>query len=167
MLSRVAVVITDVSEECVAYIIRVTRIGRLGATLAVLMNRSMLWLLVTVRVVPSSPILISLIMKRYDPPKRRFLQESHVVTPQKTALFIVTVVKISNLATLHLPPKISLPGSEDSLSEHGVRYLLGSRNQNDSLHEATKYFSALRKGIWEMVSQTATPASEASHTASY
>jgi hypothetical protein len=31
------------------------------------------------------------------PPKRRFLQESHGVTTQKTPFFIVTAVKTSNL----------------------------------------------------------------------
>jgi hypothetical protein len=39
MLRRVALVITDVSEEPSASIIRVTRIGELGTTLAVTSNR--------------------------------------------------------------------------------------------------------------------------------
>jgi DNA-binding TFAR19-related protein (PDSD5 family) len=39
MLRRVALVRTDVSEECSASIIRVTRIGELGTTLAVTTNR--------------------------------------------------------------------------------------------------------------------------------
>jgi hypothetical protein len=39
MLRRVALVKTDVSEEPSASIIRVTRIGRLGTTLAVTSNR--------------------------------------------------------------------------------------------------------------------------------
>jgi hypothetical protein len=38
MLRRVAFVRTDVSEEFSAYIIRVTRIGELGTTLAVTRN---------------------------------------------------------------------------------------------------------------------------------
>jgi demethoxyubiquinone hydroxylase (CLK1/Coq7/Cat5 family) len=42
MLHRVALVRTDVSEELSASIIRVTRIGELGATLAVTSNRSKL-----------------------------------------------------------------------------------------------------------------------------
>jgi hypothetical protein len=55
MICRVALVRTDVSEERIAFIIRVTRIGNLG-TLAVTSNRhSMLQLLVTAKV-PSSPI---------------------------------------------------------------------------------------------------------------
>jgi hypothetical protein len=51
MLRRGALVRTDVSEELNASSIRVTRIGELG--------RSMRRLLVTVSVVPSSPILVT------------------------------------------------------------------------------------------------------------
>jgi hypothetical protein len=54
MLRRVSLVRTDVSEELSASIIRVTRIGKLGTTLASL--RSMRRLLVTA----SSPILVTL-----------------------------------------------------------------------------------------------------------
>jgi hypothetical protein len=54
MLRRVALVCSDVSEELIAYFIRVTRIGELGTTLAV--RR----LLVIANVVPSSTILVSL-----------------------------------------------------------------------------------------------------------
>jgi hypothetical protein len=79
MLCYVAVVRTDVSEERNASIIRVTRISELGTTLAVTTNhsmlrrniivtvivfiRSVLWLLVTANVVPSLPILVTLIME--------------------------------------------------------------------------------------------------------
>jgi hypothetical protein len=42
MLHRVALVRTDVSEELGASLIRVTRIGELGTTLAVTSNRRML-----------------------------------------------------------------------------------------------------------------------------
>jgi hypothetical protein len=66
MLRRVAVVRTDVSEELSASIIWVTRIGELGTTLAVNSNRRMLRknrLLVTANVVPSSSILLTLIME--------------------------------------------------------------------------------------------------------
>jgi hypothetical protein len=60
---------TDVSEELSASIIRVTRIGELGTTLAVTSNRrtvflrSMCRLLVTGNFIPSSPILFSLMME--------------------------------------------------------------------------------------------------------
>jgi hypothetical protein len=42
MLRRVSLVRTDVSEELSASLIRVTRIGELGTTLAVMGNRHML-----------------------------------------------------------------------------------------------------------------------------
>jgi hypothetical protein len=54
MLRRVALARTDVSEGRIASIIRVTRIGELGTTLAVTSNRGTL---ATVNVVPNSPIL--------------------------------------------------------------------------------------------------------------
>jgi hypothetical protein len=61
MLRRVAVVRTDFSEELSASIIRVTRIGELGTTLAVISNpRTLRQLLVTASVVPSSSILVTL-----------------------------------------------------------------------------------------------------------
>jgi hypothetical protein len=71
MLRRVALVITNVSEELRACFIRVTRIGELG-TLAVTSNRrtlrrntliflrSVRQLLVTASVVPGSPTLVTL-----------------------------------------------------------------------------------------------------------
>jgi hypothetical protein len=58
MLRRVALVRTDVSEEPGASI-RVTRIGELGTTQAATRNRRTL-LLVAAYVVPSSPILVTL-----------------------------------------------------------------------------------------------------------
>jgi hypothetical protein len=62
MLRRVALVRTDVSEELNASIIKVTRIGELGTTLAVTSNRRNRRLLVTTNV-PSSPILVTLMME--------------------------------------------------------------------------------------------------------
>jgi hypothetical protein len=60
----VALIKTDVSEERIAFMIRMTRIGELGTTLTVTSNRSsVLQLLVAANVVPSSPILVILIMK--------------------------------------------------------------------------------------------------------
>jgi cytochrome c oxidase subunit IV len=64
MLCRVTRVRTDVSEELKASIIRVTRIGKLGTTLAhFVFLRSVRRLLVTANVVPSSPILVTLMME--------------------------------------------------------------------------------------------------------
>jgi hypothetical protein len=63
MLRRVALVRTDVSEEPSASLIGVTRIVELGTTLVVyhlLFLRSVRRLLVRASVVPSSPILVTL-----------------------------------------------------------------------------------------------------------
>jgi hypothetical protein len=59
MLPRVDLVRTDVSDELMASIIRMTTAGKLG-TLAVTSNRSTP---VTANVVPGSPILITLTME--------------------------------------------------------------------------------------------------------
>jgi hypothetical protein len=66
MLRRVALERIDVSEELSASFIRVTTIGKLGTTLAVTSSRflgSVRRLLVTASVVPSSPILVTLMKK--------------------------------------------------------------------------------------------------------
>jgi hypothetical protein len=73
MLRRVDLVSTDVSEKRSASIIRVTRVGELGKMLAVTSNRllcaniaflrSLRRLLVTANVVPSSPILATVLME--------------------------------------------------------------------------------------------------------
>jgi hypothetical protein len=141
MLRHVALVRTDALKERSVSIIKVTRIGELGTTLAVTSNRrtlrrnSILYytilyytilyytilyytilyytilyhytnivflrsvrrLLVTANVVPIKPILVTLIMEVLRSPKRRLLQEPHSTTSQKTAFFIVTAVKTSNL----------------------------------------------------------------------
>jgi hypothetical protein len=62
MLQRVILERVDVSEEYIASIIMVTRIGELVTTLAVTKHRlrSVLRLLVTANVIPSSPILFTL-----------------------------------------------------------------------------------------------------------
>jgi hypothetical protein len=60
MLRRVALVRTDVSEEHIASFIRVTRIGELETSAFL---HSVRRLLVTANVVPSSPILVTLMME--------------------------------------------------------------------------------------------------------
>jgi hypothetical protein len=91
MLRRVALVRTDVSEERIAYIISVTRIGELGKTLAVTsissQRDSVLRLLVTSDV-SSSPNVFTLIIEALSSPKRRFLQASEGVISQKTTFFM-------------------------------------------------------------------------------
>jgi hypothetical protein len=81
MLRRVVFVRTDVSEELSAPLIRVTRIGELGTTLAVISNRrthfvflcSVRRLLVTANVVPSSPIPVTLRMEELSSSKTSVL----------------------------------------------------------------------------------------------
>jgi hypothetical protein len=60
MLRHLVFVRTDVSEERSVSIIRMTGVGELGTTLAVTSNRRKL--LVTANVVPSSPILVTLMV---------------------------------------------------------------------------------------------------------
>jgi hypothetical protein len=61
MIHHVALVRTDVSEECIASIIKVT-ISKLGTMLAVTSKHSMLRLLVTANVL-SSQILVTLMVE--------------------------------------------------------------------------------------------------------
>jgi hypothetical protein len=75
----VAVVSTDVSEELSASLIRVKIIGELGTKIAVNSNR------------------LTLTKEALSSSERRFFQEPHGVTSQKTLFFIVTAVKTSNL----------------------------------------------------------------------
>jgi hypothetical protein len=114
IVRRVAPVRTDISQESSASIIRVTRIRELGTTLAVTSNpralrKNIMWekkrqygipdwgWRVTTNVVPSHRLLSPWCWTRYVPPKRRFLQEPHGLTSQKTAFFIITAAKTSNL----------------------------------------------------------------------
>jgi ABC-type phosphate/phosphonate transport system permease subunit len=61
MLRRVVLVRANISEERITIIIRVTRIGEQGTTLALFL-RSLLRLLVTANIVPSAKILVNLMM---------------------------------------------------------------------------------------------------------
>jgi hypothetical protein len=69
-----AVVRTDVSEELSASIIGVTRIGELGTTLAVTNNRRTLRRNTVTANVPSSPILVTLMIRAL------FSSETSVIT---------------------------------------------------------------------------------------
>jgi hypothetical protein len=61
MFRRVALIRTDVSEELSAFMIKIIRIGELGTTLAV--TSSVCCLVVTAKAVPSSPILVTIIIE--------------------------------------------------------------------------------------------------------
>jgi hypothetical protein len=55
---------TEVSEERIGSVIRVTRIGELGTTSAAFLLCSVRRLLVTANVIPNSPILVTLMTER-------------------------------------------------------------------------------------------------------
>jgi hypothetical protein len=103
----VALVRTDVSEELSAAIIRVPRIGGLGATLAV--TSSVRRLLVTVNV-PSSRILVTLMVEALGFPETSVLQEPHGVTSQKTPFLHCLFRVYQNIiffSILHTPKMFS------------------------------------------------------------
>jgi hypothetical protein len=94
MLHRVALVRTDVSEELIASIIKVTRIGELGTTLAVTSNRRTLrrnTVLILIQFlflrrvrrlqvtanVPSSQIVVTLIMEALSSSRNVGSYKSH------------------------------------------------------------------------------------------
>jgi hypothetical protein len=75
---------------------------RFGVTWYLVFLRSVRRLLVTANVVPSTPILVTLMKEALSSVETLVLTEPHGVTSQKTQFFIVTVVKTSNLTLLHL-----------------------------------------------------------------
>jgi hypothetical protein len=86
MLPYVALVKTNVSKEHSASIIRVKRIFQTCISCQLLLTLFL-----------AHGFLSPWWRKHYVPPKRRFLQEPHGVTSQRTAFFIVTAVNTSNL----------------------------------------------------------------------
>jgi hypothetical protein len=93
MCQRVAFVRTCISEERSPSIIRVERVSELG-TLAVNSSNQFL---VTANVISHSLTLSTLMVEAIRSSETRFLEEPHSVTLKKTAFFIVTAVRTSNL----------------------------------------------------------------------
>jgi hypothetical protein len=84
MLRCVAVVRTDVSEERIACLIRVTTIGELVVTsnrstllIYLVLLRRVRRLLFTTNVVPSSPIIVTLLMETIHFSEASVLNKSH------------------------------------------------------------------------------------------
>jgi hypothetical protein len=85
-------------------------------------------LLVAASVVPSSPILVTLIKEVLSPPKRRFLQESHGTTSQKTPFFnlFCNWLYYAKIWVAWLPVNLTLNRSmrRDSINASGTGNML-------------------------------------------
>jgi hypothetical protein len=76
--------------------------------------------------IPGAPF----IRRRQVPPKRRFLQEPHGVTTQKTPFFIVTAVKISNLTKYGIIFWGNSTDNKKVFEKKILRIILGIKPQN-------------------------------------
>jgi hypothetical protein len=90
MLRRVALVRTEVSEKLNASFIRVTRIVELGTTLDITSNRRTL--LVRANVIPSSPLLVTLMMEGLRSSEKSVLTKQHGVPSQKEPFLVCEIV---------------------------------------------------------------------------
>jgi hypothetical protein len=89
MLHLVVLVRTDVWEECIASIIRITRIGELGAALTVTSNRHTLRSYTTFGFSHSISSLHASVAMLLE---TSVLKELHGITSQKTAFFMFSEV---------------------------------------------------------------------------
>jgi hypothetical protein len=145
----VALVRTDVSEE-LSVSIRVTRIGELGTTLAVTSNyvflRSVRRLLVTGSVVPSSPILVTLMVEALRSSETSVLTRvTHGVTFQKTQFFTHLYVMVA-LENRHSPAGT---GTTYEWQDRGFRFQVPVKGVIFSLRCCPGSSSLLSNEYWE------------------
>jgi hypothetical protein len=180
MLRCVVLVITDVSEELSASIIRVTRLCELGTTLAVTSNRRTLGrstsrLLVMANVVPSSPILVTLMMvalsfpktavltraTRCNPRRRHSSMQFPFISPLEPLLCVaippwlpirsmVLCDPVYELTSSQRPPSMSPSSGTWRLvvSVFGGRYRLHLKCRKTSADQSTNPVHLLHVGFW-------------------
>jgi hypothetical protein len=146
MLHSVALVKTDVSEELSSSFIRVTRIGEVGRTLAHLVFfRSVRRLLVSASVVPSSPILVSLmkdapsssetsVLTRAE--QRNILEDT--ILQENTILYIHSLILLYCIMLNQLSTEATVPYTSQHTNFQWnaltSRYVTGAPRTGNTMH---------------------------------